>query len=55
MSEEYDACRCLSAVIGISLIVLILGRIWAFFIWEVKHMPSAKILEQKQQMVAELA
>ena len=38
-----------------SYIVLILGRIWAFFIWEVKYMPSAKILEQKQQMVAELA
>ena len=36
-------------------IVLILGRIWAFFIWEVKYMPSAKILEQKQQLVANLA
>ena len=38
-----------------SYIVLILGRIWAFFIWEVKHMPSAKILEQKQKLVADLA
>ena len=36
-------------------IVLILGRIWAFFIWEVKYMPSAKILEQKQKVVADLA